>query len=247
MKRTTAAILIVLPLCLIAAVLLLYETGWMSVVEAKIVGARTVADRLAQFGPGVRNRLLPDFQRAQVSYPPARVVLLGLKQEKRLEVYASSENGALTLIREYPVLAASGGAGPKQREGDRQVPEGVYSIESLNPNSRFHLALRLNYPNQFDRQRAAEDGLSNLGSDIMIHGKDRSIGCLAMGDDAAEDLFVLAAEAGIENVRVVLAPCDLRIAPAPRSSSPAWVGKLYAQLADEMRELATTSRKQPAS
>src|SRR5690606_33287906 len=108
-------------------------------------------------------------------------------------------HGAWVAVHQYPVLAASGQAGPKLREGDRQVPEGFYAIESLHPNSRFHLALRVNYPNQSDRQRAAEDGRTNLGGDIMIHGSNASVGCLAMGDPAAEDLFVLVADVGIQN------------------------------------------------
>ena len=53
---------------------------------------------------------------------------------------------------------------------DRQIPEGIYGIEYLNPNSRFHLSLKRSYPNEFDRKRATEDGWSNLGGDILIHG-----------------------------------------------------------------------------
>lgn len=73
-------------------------------------------------------------------------------------------------IKSYPILAASGSIGPKLRESDMQVPEGVYQIESLNPNSQFHLSLRVNYPNEFDREQARIDGRAQLGGDIMIHG-----------------------------------------------------------------------------
>jgi murein L,D-transpeptidase YafK len=62
------------------------------------------------------------------------------------------------LIHRYPLLAASGVAGPKLRQGDKQVPEGVYGISFLNPNSRYDVSLRVNYPNAFDRQMAAKDG-----------------------------------------------------------------------------------------
>ena len=71
-------------------------------------------------------------------------------------------------LARYPIRAASGALGPKLREGDRQVPEGVYDIESLNPNSRFHVALRVGYPNAFDRQMAGREGRTALGGDIMI-------------------------------------------------------------------------------
>ena len=78
--------------------------------------------------------------------------------------------------------------GPKLREGDRQVPEGVYTIANMNPNSISHLSLALSYPNDFDRARAAEDGRADntLGGSIMIHGGSGSIGCMAVGDEAAE-------------------------------------------------------------
>lgn len=148
----------------------------------------TIAARAAQYGPAARTRLRPFFDAAHVSYPPARVVMLALKQEKTIELYAASTNQDLRFICSCPVLAASGTFGPKLREGDRQVPEGIYPIESLNPNSKFHLALRVGYPNQFDRDQALRDGRDNLGGDIMIHGGAASIGCLAVGDEAAEDL-----------------------------------------------------------
>ena len=83
----------------------------------------------------------------------------------------------------------SGRLGPKLKEGDRQVPEGLYRVESLNPNSRYHLSLRVNYPNEQDKSYGRLDGRNNLGTDIMIHGKDCSIGCLAMGDPSCDFLI----------------------------------------------------------
>ncbi|CAN5829566.1 hypothetical protein BH09VER1_BH09VER1_42360 [soil metagenome] len=175
-------------------------------------GSRTVDQVLDAVGPTADKRLAFAFARAGVPYPPARLALLIFKAEKRLEVYASAPAEPYRLVSSYPILAASGAAGPKYCEGDCQVPEGFYRIESLNPNSRFHLSLRINYPNDADRARALMEGRNvfNLGGDIMIHGSDVSIGCLAMGDLAAEDLFVLAARTGLENIRVLLAPGDFR-------------------------------------
>jgi hypothetical protein len=136
----------------------LHVSGWSGVVRGAIFGKKTVADRVAEFGPSVRARLAPHFASAGVPYPPDRVVLVALKSEKRLEVYAGEAAGASRFVRSYPILAASGQPGPKLKRGDLQVPEGIYEIASLNPNSRFHLALRVNYPNPFDRQMAAADG-----------------------------------------------------------------------------------------
>ena len=167
-------------------------------------GRGTVGERVAYYGGAARSRMVPGFERAGVAYPPGRVVMLAIKKERRLEVYAESPGRELRWVRAYPILAASGELGPKLKEGDRQVPEGVYAIESLNPNSAYHLALRVGYPNAFDRKMAAAEGRTNLGGDIMIHGKAASVGCLAMGDAAAEELFVLAAETGIERMKLII-------------------------------------------
>lgn len=137
----------------------------------------------------------------------------------------------MKLIRTFPMLAASGKLGPKLRFGDLQVPEGFYRIDSLNPNSAFHLALHVSYPNEFDRAQAARENRGALGGQIMIHGSNGSIGCLAMGDEAAEDLFVLAAETGIENIEVILSPVDFRVRDAPQAAPrPAWIANLYSQI-----------------
>jgi hypothetical protein len=204
------------------------------------ITSATIAARAAQYGPAARTRLRPYFDAARVSYPPARVVMLALKQEKLIELYAANTNQDLRFICSCPILAASGTAGPKLREGDRQVPEGVYPVESLNPNSKFHLALRLGYPNQFDRDQARRDGRENLGGDIMIHGGAASIGCLAVGDEAVEDLFVLAADTGIAAVTVIISPVDFRktanFAP-PDNSSPPWTAALYQTLKSNLDEL----------
>ncbi len=198
----------------------------------RICARATVADRLEQYGPAARERLGPYFEAAGVTYPPAQLTLIGIKDTKVLEVWARSPDSPFRLIRTYPILGASGQLGPKLREGDRQVPEGIYAIEFLNPNSMFHLALRLDYPNAFDRQRGAEDGRDSLGGDIMIHGSSASVGCLAMGNEAVEDLFVLAAETGADGITVILAPVDLRTRPAPVGVDdlPGWTERLYTDI-----------------
>ncbi len=197
---------------------------------------KTVEDRLREFEQPVRARLAPKFQAAGVEYPPARVTLIGIKNERVLAVHAAGSDGQFRFIGSYPVLAASGHLGPKLREGDKQIPEGVYRIRELNPNSLYHLSIWLDYPNAFDLERAAEDDRTEPGSEIMIHGSDRSAGCLAMGDSAAEDLFVLTALTRLENVQVILTPVDFRRQTfAPPDGAPPWTAKLYEQIADELR------------
>jgi hypothetical protein len=99
------------------------------------------------------------------------------------------------------------------------------------------VSLRVGYPSEFDRRMAARDGRTNLGGDIMIHGGAASIGCLAMGDPAAEDLFILAAAAGIENVTIVLAPLDLRHESLPPGLEGGWREELYATIRARIVEL----------
>lgn len=198
----------------------------------------SIADRVAQYGPSARARLAPHFAAAGVPYPPERFVLLGFKRERELHLLAAGPGRPLAFVRAYPILGASGELGPKLRRGDLQVPEGVYRIDYLNPNSVAHLSLGLSYPNPYDRARAAEDGRTELGSAIMIHGGVASEGCLAIGDRQAEELFVLAADAGWQDALVVLSPVDLRRnrPPAPPRATP-WVGDLYARLRTELAPL----------
>lgn len=160
-----------------------------------------------------------------------------------LEVYARARTEPQTWhhITTYPILALSGKPGPKLREGDHQVPEGIYRAAALNPNSRFHLSIRLNYPNEFDQRMAHIDGRNKLGSDIMIHGNAVSVGCLAIGNLAAEDLFVLTAHVSKEHVRILISPTDFRQQNTPsiaklisRSKQPHWLGELYTQLHSQL-------------
>jgi hypothetical protein len=200
--------------------------------------ANTLLDRLAEISPAATKRLAEKFETAKAAWPPAEIGLVAIKDEKILELFARSNGGPWKLIHRYPVLAASGVAGPKLRQGDKQVPEGVYSISFLNPNSRYDVSLRVNYPNAFDRQMAAKDGRKDLGGDIMIHGKAGSAGCLAVSDETAEELFVLAANAGLPNIKLIIAPTDFRRngLPTVEAGQPAWLPKLYTEVASAMSE-----------
>jgi hypothetical protein len=200
--------------------------------------ARTVEGVVGQLGPAARERLRPHFTAAGVPYPPRAVTLLALKEERRLELWAGRAN-AMRLVRSYAILAASGGPGPKLRQGDLQVPEGAYRIPWLNPNSLYHLSMKVDYPNALDRRQARRDGRTDPGGDIFIHGRDVSIGCIALGDPAIEELFVLAADVGLPRVKVLIAPRDLRLhaGRGVASGRPAWVDELYRSLREEMRAL----------
>jgi len=207
----------------------LYGRALWAPVYQKLAGKRTVAEVVDAYGDAARERMRPYFQAADVSYPPAAVAFLALKDSAILEVWAETEQGP-RFIHEYRIRALSGHSGPKLREGDRQVPEGLYRIEWMNPNSAYHLSMKLNYPNAFDLKHAAAEGRTQPGSNIFIHGKALSIGCLAMGDSAIEELFVLAADMGRENIRVAIAPRDPRADSLSTAVEPGWVVELYDEL-----------------
>jgi hypothetical protein len=207
-------------------------------------GARSIDDALYSYGPTAMNVLKPYFRKAGVAYPPREIVLIAIKDERKMELWAR-DNGKFKLIRPYTIKAASGMRGPKLRQGDRQVPEGVYHIDRLNPNSNYHLSMKVDYPNEFDLTQADYDGRSNLGGDIFIHGKNVSAGCLAMGDAAIEELFVLAAQVGTDNIKVIIAPSDPRQRPLDASLPhlPYWTSELYQRITREI--FAVTQAKPP--
>lgn len=196
-------------------------------------GRKTVEDRINEFGQEARSRYRNLFQQNVVSYPPDSLTFIAIKNKSMLEVWAKSEKG-WTHIFNKEILKQSGTIGPKLREDDKQVPEGIYEIESMNPNSRFHVSLRVSYPNDFDKKIASIEQRDNLGGDIMIHGNNVSIGCLAMGDEAAEELFTLVFDTGRSKVKVIICPLDLRVNNIPRSADNEWVNKLYIEIDKEM-------------
>lgn len=203
----------------------------------RMAGQFTTGDRIAAFGELARERMRPAFEVAGVAYPPDAVTLVALKAARTLTVYAGPTTDTLKPIVTYPVLGQSGELGPKLREGDRQVPEGIYRIEGLNPNSKFYVSLRLNYPNDFDLRMATADRRTQPGSDIYIHGGTASIGCLAMGDPVIEELFTLAVDVGVENFQVIIAPDDLREKVVSPLGAPPWTGDLYEQIGEKLRGL----------
>ena len=126
------------------------------------------------------------------------------KNEKILELWIKAKE-RYTLYKRYPILKTSGLLGPKREEGDKQNPEGFYVIDygRLNPNSRYHLALNIGYPNRRERN------IGYTGSNIMIHGEMKSIGCFAMGNPAIEEIYALAKyaiEGGQAYIHVAIFP-----------------------------------------
>ena len=143
------------------------------------------------------------------------------KKEEVLEVWLQKDSGEYALFLDYPICIYSGELGPKTREGDKQSPEGFYTVgrEAMNPNSQYHLSFNLGYPNAYDRAH----GYS--GSLLMVHGKCVSIGCYAMGDRQIEEIYTLvgaALQRGQPFVRVHAFPFRMTDANLAAYSEHRW-------------------------
>jgi murein L,D-transpeptidase YafK len=112
------------------------------------------------------------------------------KQEAELEVWKQDRTGRFALLKTYPICRWSGDLGPKVREGDRQAPEGFYSISpgQMNPQSAYYLSFNTGYPNAYDRS------LGHTGSELMVHGDCSSRGCYAMTDEQIAEIYSLGRE-----------------------------------------------------
>ena len=112
------------------------------------------------------------------------------KEEAELEIWKKNRNGEYALLKTFPICRWSGDLGPKKKEGDRQAPEGFYTITpaQMNPNSNYYLAFNTGYPNAFDR------AWGRTGSELMVHGDCSSRGCYAMTDEQIQEIYALARE-----------------------------------------------------
>src|SRR5689334_14050903 len=112
------------------------------------------------------------------------------KEEAEVEVWKQTRDGAYALLKTYPICRWSGDLGPKKKEGDRQAPEGFYTITPghMNPNSSYYLAFNTGFPNAYDR------AWGYTGSDLMVHGDCSSRGCYAMTDEQMQEIYALARE-----------------------------------------------------
>ena len=113
------------------------------------------------------------------------------KEESELEVWKKNQDGEFALLKTYPVCKWSGDLGPKKKQGDRQAPEGFYTITPglMNPNSNYYLAFNTGYPNAYDRS------WGRTGSELMVHGDCSSRGCYAMTDEQIQEIYALARDA----------------------------------------------------
>jgi murein L,D-transpeptidase YafK len=120
------------------------------------------------------------------------ILVRAFKQEKLLEVWKRDKTGRFALLKSYPLCTTGGGPGPKIKEGDKQSPEGFYTVTPgrMNPNSQYHLSYDVGYPNAFDR------AWGRTGAAIMVHGGcTASAGCFIGTNEQIEEIYGLAREA----------------------------------------------------
>ncbi|MEP6595770.1 MAG: L,D-transpeptidase family protein [Ginsengibacter sp.] len=137
--------------------------------------------------------LRKQFEEKGLVWPAKFVYIRSFKYDARLEVWVkNSLKDQYKLFKTYKVCMQSGTMGPKRLQGDYQVPEGFYYINEFNPNSNYHMALGLNYPNASDR--VLSDSL-RPGGDIYIHGSCVSVGCIPVTDQQIEEIYVITSYA----------------------------------------------------
>ena len=150
----------------------------------------------------------------------APVLLRVFKAESILELWMK-RNGRFELFASYPICRWSGDLGPKLKEGDRQSPEGFYTVGAgaLNPNSRWHRSFNLGFPNPFDRAHG------RTGSFIMVHGGCSSIGCFAMTNPVVDEIWRLvkaALRGGQARFQVQVFPFRMTEAKLARHAKDRW-------------------------
>lgn len=133
------------------------------------------------------------FEKTDIDYPPYKVFLRVFKHERVLELWAQQSNShAFKMIKLYPFTAYCGDLGPKRQEGDLQIPEGFYHINLFNPASSYHLSMQINYPNKSDLIKTTNP--DHPGGLIFIHGNRVTIGCIPLGDQAIEELYIICVD-----------------------------------------------------
>ena len=234
----TRKILLAIGLIIAVAIFLKYGRSVYMPVLNKMKGNQTIESRIDDIQVEVWNRLENKLNTAgyKMDYPK-EIILVAFKEERVLQVYSRDYNG-VKLLKEYPFTAFSGELGPKLKEGDKQIPEGIYEVEYLNPNSSFYLSIKVSYPNEFDKSKTELSNIADMGGDIFIHGKSATIGCIPIGDEAIEEVFVLTQKAINNKVKVIISPRDFRTNPEyPNIEDIEWEKELYGLIEKEIKTL----------
>jgi len=165
-----------------------------AVILAALVVAGCTDATFEDISPKAEKRLSPEIVKAMSAKGMARTSpVMGriFKEEGKFEIWKQKSNGRYDVIASYDICKISGQLGPKFIEGDRQAPEGFYTVRpaQMNPKSSYHLAFNIGYPNAFDRAHG------RTGSNLMVHGSCSSSGCYSMTDQQIEEIYAFARDA----------------------------------------------------
>lgn len=225
-------------LIIIIAIGTFYKLGrpiWKPYYQ-KIMGKETLESIEDKYRSTVLERISNNLSIAGFSNFPDEILLIGYKSERELHLYGRI-NSKWKLIKAYPFTNFSGQIGPKLKEGDKQIPEGIYNIEYLNPNSAYHLSLKVSYPNDYDKQKAKLENRTLLGGDIFIHGDNVTVGCIPIGDEAVEEVFTIANNSITNGIKVIIAPYKFgSVAPPLTENNVSWAEELYSNIKTEIEK-----------
>jgi murein L,D-transpeptidase YafK len=167
----------------------LFITGGLC-AQTSFVDIQKSSVKTAAVFSNTEDSLIKQFEQKKLAWPPQAMYIRSFKYDRQLEVWVkATAKEPYKLFKTYKVCMQSGTMGPKRMQGDYQVPEGFYYINEFNPNSNYHLALGLNYPNASDR--ILSDSL-RPGNAIYIHGNCVSTGCIPISDGPIEELYIIA-------------------------------------------------------
>ena len=154
------------------------------------------------------NLLIKLFQDKHLNFPPNQLYIRTFKQEQLLEIWVDS-GIEYKLIKIYRFTANSANSGPKKQEGDLQIPEGFYQLTNFNAESKFHLSMKINYPNEADNIR--NQNQQHIGGNIYIHGGNQTTGCIPIGDENIAELYWLCAQtyAVTPSILIHIFPCKM--------------------------------------
>lgn len=155
--------------------------------------------------------------------PGSPIFIRVFKEESELEVWKARDDGHFYHFKTYPICDWSGDLGPKLSQGDRQAPEGFYTVSSaqMNPNSNYYLSFNVGFPNSYDK------AFGRTGGDVMVHGNCKSAGCYAMTDGLIEEIYGLAREAftgGQKSFQLHAYPFRMTAANMERHKDSKWIG-----------------------
>ncbi len=194
----------------------LFPTPYLSEAGSRIPSSDKSQDVYRRIAP----KLIHEMKKIDANLGDPVFVRI-FKQEKKLEVWLR-QGLTYTFFKSYSICHHSGDLGPKIREGDKQSPEGFYTVgaSQLNPNSDYHLSFNLGFPNEYDRSR------KRTGSLLMVHGRCSSVGCFAMADFRMDEIYALVESAiisGQHQVPVHIFPFRMTKANMTAHNSSKWI------------------------